>query len=258
MKIVTFNIRCDCGVDKENNFEFRKPYILKKLTEENPDVICFQEVMSHMALWLNDSLPEYCIIGCGRDENLDGEQLTLAYRRDRFSLLALNHFWHSETPNVPGSIFFEQSVFPRLCSECFLMERECRKIIRVVNTHLDHLSSAIRRKELELVMDTICSMSMYKEYLTFLAGDLNAEPESEEMAVMKSYPEFRCLTQNIGITYHGYFRDNQNIKNDSSAQIDYIFVRGDVQLKSVEKWMDVHEGVYLSDHYPVSVVVEIF
>lgn len=138
------------------------------------------------------------------------------------------------------------------------MERESRKIIRVVNTHLDHLSSAIRRKELELVMDNICSVSMYKEYLTFLAGDLNAEPESEEMAVMKSYPEFRCLTQNIGITYHGYFRDNQDIKNDSSAQIDYIFVRGDVQLKSVEKWTDVHEGVYLSDHYPVSVVVEIF
>lgn len=212
--------------------------------------------MSHMALWLNDSLPDYCIVGCGRDENLDGEQMTIAFRKDRFFLIALNHFWHSETPSVPGSHFPEQSVFPRLCTECYLMERKSRKIIRVVNTHLDHISLAVRRKELELVMHTISSTSVYKECLTFLAGDLNAVPESEEMAVMKSYPDFSCLTNDIGITYHGYFRDNLISENDWSAQIDYIFVRGDVQLKSVEKWTDVHEGVYLSDHYPVSVIVE--
>jgi endonuclease/exonuclease/phosphatase family metal-dependent hydrolase len=256
MKIVTFNIRCDCGVDQKNDFEFRKPYILKKLVDESPDIVCFQEVMSHMALWLNDSLPDYHIVGCGRDENLDGEQMTIAYRRNSFSLIALNNFWHSETPSVVGSRFPEQSNFPRLCTECYLVERKSKKIIRVVNTHLDHVSSAVRRKELEFVMRAIYSVSMYKESLTFLVGDLNAEPESEEMAVMKSYPDFACLTKDIGITYHGYFRDNLSSMNDHSPQIDYIFVRGNVQLKSVEKWTDVHDGVYLSDHYPVSVVVE--
>jgi endonuclease/exonuclease/phosphatase family metal-dependent hydrolase len=256
MKIVTFNIRCDCGVDLENNFEFRKPYILKKLAAERPDIICFQEVMSHMAIWLNDSLPDYNIVGCGRDENLDGEQMTIAFRRDSFSLISLCNFWHSDTPKVVGSRFFDQSVFPRLCTECYLMERKSKKIIRVVNTHLDHTSSAVRYKELELVMNTISSLSMYKESVTFFVGDLNANPESEEMAVMKSYPDFRHLTKDIGITYHGYYRDEQTIKNDWSAQIDYIFARGDVELKSVEKWTDVHKGVYLSDHYPVSVVVE--
>ncbi|MBV1709391.1 MAG: endonuclease/exonuclease/phosphatase family protein [Erysipelothrix sp.] len=256
MKIVTFNIRCDCGVDQENNFEFRKPYILKKLAEERPDIICFQEVMSHMAIWLNDSLPDYNIVGCGRDENLDGEQMTIAFRRDSFSLISLCNFWHSDTPKVVGSRFFDQSVFPRLCTECYLMEHKSKKIIRVVNTHLDHTSSAVRRKEIELVMNTISSVSMYKESVTFFVGDLNAIPESEEMTVLKAYPDFRDLTKDIGITYHGYFRDEQTIKNEWSAQIDYIFVRGDVELKSVEKWMDVHKGVYLSDHYPVSVVVE--
>lgn len=256
MKIVTFNIRCDCGVDQENNFEFRKPHILKKLLDERPDIICFQEVMSHMALWLNDSLPDYHIVGCGRDKNLDGEQMTIAFRRDRFSLIALNNFWHSETPSVPGSHFPEQSNFPRLCTECYLLERKSQKISRVVNTHLDHISSGVRRKELEFVMRAIHSVSMYKESLTFLAGDFNSGPESEEMAVMKSYPDFKCLTKDIGITYHGYFRDDLVLQNEQSPQIDYIFVRGDVHLKSVEKWTDVHEGVYLSDHFPVSVVVE--
>lgn len=255
MNIVTFNIRCDSKTDQENNFEYRKPYILKKLLQERPDIICFQEVMSHVALWLDDSLPEYCIVGCGRDKNLDGEQMTIAFRKDQYALIALNHFWHSDTPNVPGSRFAEQSDIPRLCTECFLMEKKSQKVIRVVNTHLDHISSVARRKELELVMRTISSESMYNESVTFLVGDLNADPESDEMSIMKSYPDFKNLTEQIGMTYHGYFRDNQILGNDSSNQIDYIFARGDVELKSVQKWTDVSNGVYLSDHYPVSVVI---
>ncbi len=251
MKIVTFNIRCDCGADSENNFEFRKPLILKKLTEESPDVVCFQEVMTHVALWLNDSLPEYTVIGCGRDKDLSGEQMTIAFRKDKFNLIALSHFWHSDTPDVPGSHFADQIVFPRLCTEGYLMDRMSGRVIRVVNTHLDHASSAVRQKELELVMQTINKVSMYNESVTFLAGDFNAVPESTEMDVMKSYPDFNCLTSDIGVTYHGYFR------NEPLIQLDYIYVRGDVELLSAKKWTDADDGVYLSDHYPVSVNVKI-
>ena len=45
LKLVTFNIRCDYDQDGANSFRFRKPVILKKLAEEKPDVICFQEVL---------------------------------------------------------------------------------------------------------------------------------------------------------------------------------------------------------------------
>lgn len=256
MKVVTFNIRYDGGGDKGNNFEYRKPYILRKLKEESPDIVCFQEVMDHVSLWLTDSLPDYIVVGCGRNEDLSGEAMTIAFKKDKFSLMALNHFWHSETPHVPGSCFPEQSIFPRLCTECHLMDRKSKKVIRVINTHLDHLSSIARRKELEFVMSTINPVSMYNESLTILAGDFNAEPDSEEMKVMELYADFRCLTANIGLTYHGYFQDDQVSIEQQSPQIDYIYARGNVQLISVEKWADVHEGVYLSDHYPVSVVLE--
>lgn len=251
MKIVTFNIRCDCRVDQNNNFEFRKPYILKKIESEKPDIICFQEVMSHVALWLSDSLLEYVVVGCGRDENLGGEQMSIAFRKDYFFLIALNNFWHSETPHVSGSHFPEQSIFPRLCTEAYLMERESNKVIRVVNTHLDHISGDARRKELDFVMQTISSVSMYKEHVTILAGDLNAVPDSNEMKVMKSFPDFKCLTSDVGITFHNYFRKEKETDDDPFSQIDYIYTRGDIELKSVEKWTDVHDGVYLSDHYPV-------
>ena len=56
MKIVTFNIRCDFGQDGANNFEFRKPLILKRIAEEQPDVIGFQEGLPHVQKWLRENL----------------------------------------------------------------------------------------------------------------------------------------------------------------------------------------------------------
>ena len=61
MKLVTFNIRCDFGQDGENNFEYRKDLILKKIAQEKPDMICFQEVLPHIAKWLKENLTEYYV-----------------------------------------------------------------------------------------------------------------------------------------------------------------------------------------------------
>ena len=69
MKLVTFNIRCDFGQDGENNFEYRKDLIFfpwfcwfKKIAQEKPDMICFQEVLPHIAKWLKENLTEYYMI----------------------------------------------------------------------------------------------------------------------------------------------------------------------------------------------------
>ena len=42
MKIATFNIRGDFGIDGVNNFDCRQPLILQKIRAEQPDVIGFQ------------------------------------------------------------------------------------------------------------------------------------------------------------------------------------------------------------------------
>ena len=62
MKFVTFNIRYDCGFDGENNFDFRKPLILRKIEQEKPDILCFQEVLPHVAVWLKENLTDYYVI----------------------------------------------------------------------------------------------------------------------------------------------------------------------------------------------------
>ena len=76
-----------------------------------------QEVLPHVAKWLKENLNEYYVIGCGRGANLRDEQMSIAYRRDRINLISMKTWWLSQTPDVPGSRYEEQSSCPRTATE---------------------------------------------------------------------------------------------------------------------------------------------
>lgn len=250
MKIVTFNIRCDYNQDGNNNFCFRKPLILEKLRQEEPDIICFQEVLPHVAGWLKEKLGEYNVIGCGRMEDLEGEQVSVAYRKNRINLIQMETYWLSETPYAPGSRYEDQSICPRVCTEAVLEEYATKQVFRLVNTHLDHEGPGARQKGLAQIMDRLARLdntALFPEAPVIITGDMNAEPSSPEMAAA-GRPPYRNLSEGIGITYHGYMR------SEAPCCIDYIITKGFV-CESVEKWTDVREGVFLSDHYPVCAVL---
>ena len=249
MKYVTFNLRCDYNQDGANCFIYRKPLILRAIEQEKPDVIGFQEVLPHMAVWLKENLTEYCIVGCGREEKLDGEQMTVAFRKDHYQLIAMNTFWLSPTPLVPGSRYAVQSSCPRTCTEALLMELASGRVFRILNTHLDHEGAPARKLGLEQILRYAQGVQLFPEAPVILAGDFNAEPGSEELQVFADFPEYTCVTNEIGITYHGYMRDDPQ-------QIDYIYLRGGIACEKAEKWTQSEKGVYLSDHYPVCAELE--
>ena len=56
----------------------------------------------------------------------------------------------------------------------------------------------------------------------------------------------RIATEGIGITFHNYHRDDPN---DPQCSIDYIILKGDWELKKVEKWTEQKDGVCLSGHF---------
>lgn len=244
MKIVTFNIRCDYGQDGNNNFCFRKPLILEKLSREAADIICFQEALPHMAAWLREALQEYYVIGCGRSQLLEDEQMAIAYRPDRINLVQMETYWLSDTPCQPGSRYLQQSACPRICTEALFEELSAKQVFRVVNTHLDHESAMAREQGLRQIMGKLEKAELFPKAPVIIAGDLNAEPDSREMAVMKDYPLYTNVTQGIGITYHGYWH------TEPPCCIDYIFTKGFL-CERVEKWEDEKDGVFLSDHYPL-------
>lgn len=242
MKLVTFNIRYDCGHDGKNNFCFRKPLILEKIRQESPDILCFQEVLPHVAVWLKESLEGYYVVGCPREKDLSDEQVCIAFRSDKFNLMKMDTYWLSPTPWVPGSRYEVQSICPRVCTEVTLQELASMRVFRLVNTHLDHEGAPARLLAARQILNKLEQEPFFPHVPTILVGDMNAEPDSEEIQLLSS--SMRNETADIGHTFHNFGR-GQNV------QIDYIFTKGDIRCTYAGKWTDCKDGIYLSDHYPV-------
>lgn len=251
MKVVTFNIRGDFGVDGRNDFCHRKPLILDKLSQEKPDIIGFQEVLPHVAAWMRQALPEYDVVGCGREKDLTDEQMTVLFRRDKFQLISMQTFWLSPTPNVPGSRYAEQSWCPRTATELVLLDNASSKVIRVVNTHLDHEGTLARQLGLSQILRHLDAPDFFPDAPVLLMGDFNAVPDSPELQAFAQYPAYTNAAADMGVTFHGF------MTADAPGQIDYIFIKGDIRAERAAKWTDEQDGVYLSDHYPVCAQVEL-
>lgn len=267
LKIVSFNIRCDFGQDGDNIFSRRKPAIAKRINDESPDIICFQEVLPHVGAWLKCEFPEYILLGCHRGAALDDEATSILIKKQRFDVIAADTFWLSPTPNIPGSRFDEntagcaamQSECPRAVTEALLFDTDCGCALRVMSLHLDHIGARV--EQLRVIFDKISQMKLLPDVPLILAGDFNADatdreaPEGQEMA---NHPEFVCVTKGIGGTFHEYGK--------KCDKIDFIFLRGAREQSRLcralepvgecELWRDEHDGVWLSDHYPVAVRFE--
>jgi endonuclease/exonuclease/phosphatase family metal-dependent hydrolase len=256
MRVVTFNIRCDYDQDGENSFQYRKPLILRKIQKEKPDIIGFQEVLPHVAGWLKESLVEYYIVGCGRDEKLKNEQMSVAFRKDRFQLIAMETFWMSETPEAPGSRYEIQSYCPRTCTALFLQDVMTERLYYVVNTHLDHEASEARVLGMEQVLKHVKAVEIekkhagYSEVGVILMGDFNAYPDAKEICMMSEDEYLTDLTTGIKGTFHDFGR------MEPAEKIDYIAVTKGITCSSCSTWSDCEEGVYLSDYYPVCVDID--
>lgn len=251
MKLVTFNIRCDYQQDGANNFDYRKPLIVEKIEEQKPDIICFQEVLPHVAGWLKEALKEYDVIGCGRSDRLRDEQEAIAYRRGSLNLVSMDTFWLSETPYEPGSRYKEQSICPRVCTEAVFEILDEHKLFRIFNIHLDHMGAEARRLGLSQILRKAEDAKAFTDIPVILAGDFNAEPDSEELGPISGRSDYTNITEGIGLTYHGFE------PGDEPENIDYIYVRNPVTCSRVTKWEDKRGDVWLSDHYPVCAMLEL-
>lgn len=256
LKLVTFNIRCDYDQDGENSFRYRKPLIVEKLEKEAPDVICFQEVLPHVAVWLKENLKDYYVVGCGRSETLEDEQMTIAYRKDRLNLINMETFWLSPTPYVPASRYAEQSICPRVCTEVVMEDLQEKKIFRLCDIHLDHMGVLARTLGISQILKKMDESVLFAGAPVILAGDFNAEPDGEEFVLMKERTDYVNTTEGIGITYHGFEPD------DEPERIDYVYIKDagegypGLVCTKVEKWEDRKDGVWLSDHYPICTELE--
>ncbi len=255
IKIVTFNLRCVWDGDGQNAFIHRVGMIYDKLTKELPDIVAFQEVREQQLELLRRMLVEYEFFGQGRDEKLGGEGLYVAVRRGEFSLTAYETFWISPTPSVPASRFDDQSVCPRICNVVELRHKG-GKALRIFNLHLDHVGDGARLEGMKCVMAKVGEHSARQPLPTIILGDFNASPDSPPMRYLDEFGggAFVDLTRGLDQTFH-----NWGVRNPGEWKIDYIYLSREAAgaAGKVGLWEDEHEGIFLSDHYPVFVELEL-
>lgn len=247
LKIVTFNLRCNSRGDGVNMFDVRKGLILDKIDAERPDVLGFQEETPEMREFLRRHLAGYLLLGRSRAADRHGEYVDIAIKTDTVELEALDYFWLSPTPYVPGSRYAEQSPCPRVTTVATLRLRGTDESFRVYNTHLDHVGARARELGLGQIIERIKSDLAREPFPFFLTGDFNDTPDSVPLAMLAEGGRLPLadLTTGVETTFHNWGK--------KAVKIDYIFADAATAARpfTCAAWTDVVNGVYLSDHYPV-------
>ena len=252
IKVVTFNLRMNTHRDGINYFFNRAPLILKRIREEKPDIIGFQEATQPILEWLKATLTEYTLVGIVRSKDFKSEANPIAFRKDRFDLFSFQQFWLSPTPEVPGTRYEEQSDCPRVCCAVKLREIGTTEVVRFYNTHLDNVDAEARLLGIRQIRVQIKEDYEKSPHPLILTGDMNASPEEISMLEVTAFanPKLVDAAGRVVRSFHGY-HGGSPYEGSIDRKIDYIFTNVLEDAIECDVWDGVYNGMYLSDHYPI-------
>ncbi|MEZ4996023.1 MAG: endonuclease/exonuclease/phosphatase family protein [Bacteroidales bacterium] len=254
IKVMTFNIRFDNPRDSINAWPNRAPMVAVFIDEQIPDLLGMQEVLWHQYEYLHTVVPGYGSVAAGRDDGLQGgEACPVFWRLGRFDRLADGTFWLSATPDVPGSVGWGAAL-TRIATWVRLYDREAKDTLVFFNTHFDHISDSARVMSSGVLLEMVKKIAGENRFV--ITGDFNALPESLAISRMKegdlavdSYLISETPPAGMNYTFNGW-KDEPG-----EGRIDYIFVRNGMKVMSHETLRVIEDGVFISDHWPVTAKV---
>lgn len=242
MKIITFNLRNALADDGQNSWRYRRDFVVEYLLASDADIICMQEVVPAVKSDLSNALAGvYEVAGEGRmAEKRDDDEINLvAYKKNEFTLLQKEHFWLSETPEIPGSRFSTQLYWPRTCTHLSLKNKY--GVYEIYATHLDNADIMAREHGLELILQRAGDAGKI-----FVCGDMNDVPHNVHKWIHNRLID---LTDGVSYTYNGYGKER--------SKIDYIFASREIKkLSNCVCVSEIRDNIYISDHFPLWVEAE--
>lgn len=260
IRAMTFNIRLDVASDGENAWPHREEMVEAVIKHEDPDLLGMQEVLVHQKQYLEAALPGYTFVGVGRDDGAEaGEFSPLGWRKDRFAMVDSGTFWLSPTPEVAGSKGWDAAL-PRIATWAVLRDRRSGEMIRVLNTHFDHIGTVARANAARLIADWVAS-GPASDTPAIVMGDFNVTPGSEPYRVLadtaqSGLSDARTASRTPPYGPAGTF-SGFDIMAAAEAPIDHIFVTDDFTVDSYAVVTQHWGGRLPSDHYPVVANVEL-
>lgn len=260
IRVMSFNIRMDTSGDGENQWSCRKDFACDMIRFHQPDLIGAQEVLHHQLTDMKARLPDYTSVGVGREDGkTKGEYSAVFYRKDRFELLDAHTFWLSEHPETVGKKGWDAAC-ERVVTWAKLKDRRSGKIFYFFNTHFDHMGTIARRESCQLLKTKVEEIA--GDFPVIVTGDFNAGPQSEIILSLTDTRDPQHFTWSRSVADFCYgpeysFHDYGKLKPQQLEMIDFIFVRHVRKVWQSAVITDTRGPLFVSDHYPVTAVIEI-
>lgn len=233
VRVLTFNILH--GATTKGDFDL--DVLGNLINEANPDLVALQEVDFKTKRARNLDLTTELALQTGmtsyfaRAMDYDGG----AYGEGVLSKTPILYARNNALPHQPTSE-------PRAAAEITTIS-STGDSIRFIGTHLDHLKENTDRlmqvKEINKIFDT-------SSFPTILAGDLNAEPDSQPISILES---------KWAAAYHHTKLENTFPSDSPRVKIDYIMYAPKDRWKVLESRVICDE--IASDHCAYLVVLEL-
>ncbi|MFA7329521.1 MAG: endonuclease/exonuclease/phosphatase family protein [Candidatus Delongbacteria bacterium] len=224
LRVVTLNLQ---GMRPDSNWQVRLFFIVQRLVELDPDVICLQEVC----------------------ETLDGGGADNQARSIAQALQAAHggdYTWSFQPTHVGWELFNEgvglvsrlpvlESGYQSLTPGTFPRKVVWHRLqaedgeLQVFSTHLDHLSDAVRRVQAGQVQDYVLeTLAAHPGSAAVLGGDFNATPESAPIRLFtQGDPD--SLFADAWASLHPGENGWTMPAEAPTARIDYLFSRREGQ-----------------------------
>jgi endonuclease/exonuclease/phosphatase family metal-dependent hydrolase len=245
---MTFNVRMVTLRDGANHWPNRASLCARVIRAQAPDLVGFQEMQNDHVELLEPVLGElHGELGLDASSQVRPEHQAVFWSPDRFELVASGSFYLSDTPDRWSTGW--DAACPRVATWVRLHPRGRSGELLFCNTHLDREGELARREAARLIAGRLP-----RAPAEILAGDFNAVPGSPPHRLLAEHgfrdispdplpSEGRADGGGQG-TFHGF-------RGAASRRIDWLLVRGAVDVESCRIVRDAEPPLYPSDHYPV-------
>jgi endonuclease/exonuclease/phosphatase family metal-dependent hydrolase len=262
LRAMTFNIRYGTAPDGDHAWPHRRHLAFHVIRDFDPAVLGVQEALRFQLDEIRAELPHYGEVGVGREDGAqEGEYSAILYDQRRLDLLEHGTFWLSDTPDVPGSTTWGNRI-TRVATWARFREPDAGITFYVFNTHWDHESQPARLNSAYLLLDRIRARAFPDDPL-LLMGDFNAGEDNPAFQALIAapapgsaplYDTFRAVhphARDTG-TYHVFTGDR------TGDRIDAILASPRWQTLDAEIVRFSRDGLYPSDHFPVTATLRLF
>jgi len=265
LKVMTFNIRYGTANDGDNSWENRKDILFECLKKYSPDILGTQEGLNFQHEEIIAQFPTWKVFGVGRyfgielpdrpHESMSGESCKIYYDPLKLTLIKEGTFWHSDTPDVPGSMTWGNSL-PRVVTWGIFQSKQSKKKFAVLNTHY-HWDEPYRKNTSQLILKKWKEIA--RDLPAILIGDFNLAPSSESHQLFcgniknenGSQGEFIDFWQELSKPEPEFGTFNGFTVDKKGDRIDWILGTKEFQVDDIEIVTLNKSGKYPSDHFPV-------